>query len=355
MDLGKHIKELRNKNYMTQEVLAEILGTSVQSISRWENSQTYPDISMLPIIANVFDVTIDQLLNYDINTNTNYVQELLSKDEKLANLGDSIKRIELYREGLKKYPNNYVFMQKLAGVLLGFYYADDTNRKDVLLEVIKLSEKVVTKCSDVKVRSSASQTLCFAYYHNGEMEKAKEIANGMPSIHSSKERLLESILSGEEKQLQLQDNTLKLIEWFHSIILGSREKDPEHNIKLYKKYISLLDVVFEEYDFGFYNIRLFDAYLGLARNYARLDDVENTVNCLDTSLDYAIAYQRRPTRSKHKSLLVDKLFDEKDKTSKNTTITEKHTIIIELEKEIFNFVKNHVKYQSVLTKIKDIK
>ena len=193
------------------------------------------------------------------------------------------------------------------------------------------------------------------YFHNGELEKAKEIANGMPSIHSSKERLLESVLAGEEKQLQLQDNTLKLIEWFHSIILGSRKKDPEHNIKLYKKYISLLDVVFEENDFGFYNIRLFDAYLGLARNYARLDDVENTVNCLDTSLDYAIAYQRRPTRSKYNSLLVDKLFDEKDKTSKNTTITEKQTIILKLEKEIFNFVKNHAKYQSVLKKIKNIK
>lgn len=59
MNLGKQIKELRMNNNMTQESLAEIIGTSVQSISRWENSQTFPDISMLPIIANVFDVTID--------------------------------------------------------------------------------------------------------------------------------------------------------------------------------------------------------------------------------------------------------------------------------------------------------
>lgn len=149
---------------MTQEVLAEILGTSVQSISRWENSQTYPDISMLPIIANVFDVTIDELLNDDNTTKTKYDQELLSKDEKLAYLGDSLKRIELYREGLRKYPNNYMFMQKLAGVLLGFYYADDTNRKDVLLEVIKLSKKwlrnvMMLKCEVQLLKHYALPTL----------------------------------------------------------------------------------------------------------------------------------------------------------------------------------------------------
>jgi len=175
-------------NNMTQEVLAEIIGTSVQSISRWENSQTFPDISMLPIIANVFDVTIDQLLNYDNSTQTNYVQELLSKDEKLANLGDSLKRVELYREGLKKYPNNYLFMQKLAGVLLGLYYADDTNRKDILLEVIKLSEKVVTKCNDAIVRNSASQILCFATFTMVNWKKQRRLLmECLPFIHQKKD------------------------------------------------------------------------------------------------------------------------------------------------------------------------
>lgn len=50
---------------MTQEDLADMLGTSIQSVSRWENEQTYPDITMLPIIASMFEISVDELLNVD--------------------------------------------------------------------------------------------------------------------------------------------------------------------------------------------------------------------------------------------------------------------------------------------------
>ena len=46
---------------MTQEALAEVIGVSAQTISKWENSTTYPDVALLPVIADVFDVTIDAL------------------------------------------------------------------------------------------------------------------------------------------------------------------------------------------------------------------------------------------------------------------------------------------------------
>ena len=65
MNIGQKIKELRQENNLTQEELAEQLGVSPQAISRWENSATYPDITLLPIIANMFDVTIDYLFDMD--------------------------------------------------------------------------------------------------------------------------------------------------------------------------------------------------------------------------------------------------------------------------------------------------
>ena len=55
MDLGNNIKSLRTKMKMTQEELAELLGTTSKSVSRWEQSLTYPDISLLPLIANIFE------------------------------------------------------------------------------------------------------------------------------------------------------------------------------------------------------------------------------------------------------------------------------------------------------------
>ncbi len=61
MTMGKNIAELRKTNGMTQDQLAEILGVSSQSISKWENDVTMPDIMLLPTIAGCFNITVDEL------------------------------------------------------------------------------------------------------------------------------------------------------------------------------------------------------------------------------------------------------------------------------------------------------
>ena len=64
MDLliGKKIKQMRRERDLTQEELAAHLGISFQSISKWERGDGYPDITMLPALANYFKVSIDELL-----------------------------------------------------------------------------------------------------------------------------------------------------------------------------------------------------------------------------------------------------------------------------------------------------
>lgn len=59
--LGFKIKELRNKNKMTQGKLGELLNVSQVAVSKWEKQQTEPDATSLKKIANIFDVSIDFL------------------------------------------------------------------------------------------------------------------------------------------------------------------------------------------------------------------------------------------------------------------------------------------------------
>lgn len=61
MTIGKNIAELRKNSGMTQEQLAEMLGVSAQTVSKWENEVTMPDIMLLPVIAGCFDITVDDL------------------------------------------------------------------------------------------------------------------------------------------------------------------------------------------------------------------------------------------------------------------------------------------------------
>ena len=61
--VGKRIALLRKEKGITQEGLAEMLGVSGQAVSKWENDQTCPDISLLPQLAKVLGVTVDELLS----------------------------------------------------------------------------------------------------------------------------------------------------------------------------------------------------------------------------------------------------------------------------------------------------
>lgn len=61
MKLADNIARLRKERGMTQEALAELVGVSPQTISKWENAITWPDVALLPILADVFHVTIDAL------------------------------------------------------------------------------------------------------------------------------------------------------------------------------------------------------------------------------------------------------------------------------------------------------
>lgn len=61
--IGQFIKELRKSKDLTQEQLAEVLGVSSRSISRWENGINMPDFDIVIQLANFFQITIEELLD----------------------------------------------------------------------------------------------------------------------------------------------------------------------------------------------------------------------------------------------------------------------------------------------------
>lgn len=61
--VGRRIAMLRKDRGLSQEQLAEMLGVSGQAVSKWENDQTCPDISLLPQLARILGVTVDELLS----------------------------------------------------------------------------------------------------------------------------------------------------------------------------------------------------------------------------------------------------------------------------------------------------
>ena len=91
MNLGKKLAELRKKNNLSQEELADKVGVARQTISKWEIGDTTPDINQVKIISKIFNISIDELVDNDIN---NVIVEKVSNTEKLA--GITIKILKVF-------------------------------------------------------------------------------------------------------------------------------------------------------------------------------------------------------------------------------------------------------------------
>ncbi|MBQ9562383.1 MAG: helix-turn-helix domain-containing protein [Lachnospiraceae bacterium] len=83
MELGKKIRQLRFKANLTQEQLAEKLGISAQSVSKWENGATMPDITTLPLLAETFGVTIDDLFDLTVEQRFNRMENRMDLEDDL--------------------------------------------------------------------------------------------------------------------------------------------------------------------------------------------------------------------------------------------------------------------------------
>ena len=70
MNIGTKIRELRKQRGITQRELAEYVRVSVQAVSKWESNSTLPDITLLPMLADFFCVTNNDLFELDIKQST---------------------------------------------------------------------------------------------------------------------------------------------------------------------------------------------------------------------------------------------------------------------------------------------
>ena len=116
MNIGNKIRQLRKHRGITQEQLAECIGISFQAISKWENNIALPDITLAPVLASYFGVSIDELFDFNLKEIECDVKKITDKAYEFRESNPSESR-RILEEGLKKYPENDVLLNNLLYVL----------------------------------------------------------------------------------------------------------------------------------------------------------------------------------------------------------------------------------------------
>lgn len=186
--IGETLKSLRKGKDFTQEEAAELLNVSPQSVSKWERGDTYPDITLLPALANLYKVSVDALIGMDRINGAQVRHAVFEEGHKHIRERNINAAIAVYSDALKTFPNDEDIMSGLAMSLA----LDGCPEK--LKQSLALCERVLSGSQGEKVHHTTRAALCFICLKADEREKAVAIARNLPHVRESREAVLAELV-----------------------------------------------------------------------------------------------------------------------------------------------------------------
>jgi len=309
--IGDKIRELRRRDGRKQEDLANALGVTNQAVSRWEANGGYPDMEILPAIANYFGVTIDELFGYH-NDRENKIETVVAQinDMNFKNNGVDVnidECIALAREAMIEFPGNEKVMLCLASVLYnagyvrygeyhlideeGFNVYDTARHREYAewREAISIYEKLLVTLEEGELRHQAMLELTQLYLNTGEHIRALSLIETAPSIYGSREFLRINACDGKKRAEACGEALLKTIRAGAELMIGTilsyeQTITPSEKVKGIRSAIKLFDHVCTDGNYGTHNAYIARMYTLLSL-YLWLDGKhDEAFEALDHSL-----------------------------------------------------------------------
>ncbi len=199
--IGSNIKRLRSANGITQEQLAEAMNVTCAAVSKWERSETYPDITLLQPLAFYFGVSLDELMGYDKEKVNEEIEKTIGEYRKCLR-NDWKKACKLMEDAYREYPNDYRIM---------YYYmwsrgvGDAEPDLDIALshedELSQICDKIIGGCTDGLLRLGAWKMKAILLHAEGKTDEAmKLLSEKCGSWWSSFEQMSEQMFKKDKPE-----------------------------------------------------------------------------------------------------------------------------------------------------------
>ena len=310
MSIGSIIKRLRREKDITQEQLAEYLGITSRAISQWECDRTAPDISQIPALCHIFNVSSDILLGIDVEKNSEEIKKYLKEAAEFGNQGKGSERTALLREANKKFPRDYKIMLCLADSLVCEYSRKGIKEYD---EVFDLCNRILAECTDSAIRYEAIDTLGIAYGYAGKEEEMLKLAEEMPRVHFSYENFMTYRWKGDADFEKTQGylsfliyNTAGMITRVisHRHDSGEFIYSLDDRMRLWKTEVDFLELLFPDGDYQFKAQLGESACAFLCTAYLRKQSYEEVWRWLEKGADFALHFDTYDFDAPHTSPIL---------------------------------------------------
>ena len=201
MYLSENLKKYRLLKNLTQEDIAEMLNITPQSVSKWERGESYPDITFLPALANIFETSIDLLIGMDTIRAEQTLYNIHKTATEFQRSGDYTSVEKVYRDALLIYPNKPGMLLGLAGILALQGKSE---------EAIELIERCLPISTSEKQKATMRATLCFLYLKCGRKDKAYALASELPHTRESRE-VIQPLISRDLNDDDIDENVKTIL------------------------------------------------------------------------------------------------------------------------------------------------
>lgn len=296
VNIGEKIKELRKRDGRKQEDLARALGVTAQAVSRWESGGCYPDMGLLPAIANYFHVSIDALFGYH-NDREEKIRTYMDKANQafingLKKPEEAEPIIEMLREGLEEFPEEPGILRFLALALTVRGRKGIEKNNAYLTEAAEIYEKLAAEDNQMLM------PLLELYASMGEYEKAEKRAREQTEVQNSREVLLANIYENtriptadKQERRYRGEAILVLLHEMYRLLEKAVVRDVELNcsgkgVEILTALQRVYQVVFDGDDYYDYHSDLCMINLDCARISSRVADIDAALAFFDAAFDH---------------------------------------------------------------------
>lgn len=299
LKIGGVIKSLRKNKNITQEQLANLIGVSTPAVSKWESGTSYPDITALPILANYFEVTIDELLNYKNKLSEEEIEEIFKECEDLAQNSKVDECIDLCEKYIRKYPSNYELKFNLSAIytLAAVRSVADTDKYNkIISRNIEILLDIVDNTNEIKEKEGSLIQLSSQYMLINKPDKAEEVLKKIYKPAYNPHAMLPIIYLSQDK---VEEAKKLMQETLYNALIEVKTSCMSLAMSYYnyKEDMDEGDIDFEkaqkyyELALGIENLTpetnmTHTMYLQLAHMYMKKKDSKNSISCLRKMLDY---------------------------------------------------------------------
>lgn len=188
MKINQIIREKRIELGLTQEQLANAVGVSTPAVNKWEKGVSYPDITLLPVLARNLKIDLNTLFCFHEEMTEQEIALYMNEVSSMIHENRYAEAFQSAMEKIREFPNCYKLILNTAMALQGGLYMYAVNEAEIYEEKISQLYEKCMECEDLEIRYQAYSMMVSKYLNQNEYHKAQALLDEIPNISFDKKQ-----------------------------------------------------------------------------------------------------------------------------------------------------------------------